>query len=229
MLDQQSSFLNKMTAGAGVIVTWCTLGAIFAGGLWAAFSLQSDFNTLKVQIAELRSELDEAKAGTPGPKGEPGAMGPQGPEGPQGPQGPVGPKGDAADTTQVGLSMSDVNSAVEARLATIGTAPTINATSLLDLFDTSACVPSQEIKASDAYAFYEGMEVCGTDGRLLTKVVDLDTARNKLFFESPDYGQWSVTLGTDQVFSWDEGRKFYFDRISTDGPQPVALLRFARN
>jgi hypothetical protein len=125
--------------------------------------------------------------------------------------------------------MADVEAAITKALAKLpvpsGQSSAVVSTGQAEVtFDTSVCVPADEIRKAKTFVLTKGQEICDSDGSLLTTYEGVDP--NAAYFRNPSTGQWYCSKGNTCQFNWMSGRKFYIERVKEDGGKTFAMFRF---
>jgi hypothetical protein len=230
----------KYMLGVGAIIGVAT--PTFIGGQYVSdlkhemAASQAEVEQLKGQVKQLQTILDATQAniatavrGIKGDKGEQGPRGLTGPEGPVGPRGPAGPAGSGGE----GLSASEVREVVGEMLKSLSLSNSANvsATSTMvdtgGIYDLSACVPFEAIKAADSFTLTKGQEICDSNGALLTTFNGVNDSR-RAYFNDPGQGPWGCSYGSKCKFDWYRSRTFFVERITDKDGKQFTLFRFAK-
>lgn len=215
-----------------------TLGTVF-GVTYGAAKYVTDFEAAKVEIANLRGQitqlheilarlqsapvLTKGERGDPGERGLKGDTGDRGPQGPQGPKGEPGPRGADGST----ITEAEIERMIYSALAKkqISAPPPSSAGSVKQL-SSETCSSFAEFSTKGEISFTDGLEVCGEDGALLLRIINVDAFNRYFRYIKPGEESEVCRLNSVCDFEIDNLSSFVFERVKKVGGNNVAQIRF---
>lgn len=228
----ETSTPMKFIIGFGALLAVAT--PTFIGGQYVADlrhemdAAKREVEFLKGQITQLQGVLGNQSGvtGVRGPKGDKGEPGLQGPRGERGPQGPTGPAGISSGLSEEHIRQiiqQSVQQQIAAMPATTG--GTIQVTlGGADIFNSSGCIPVEQIRNLGTLTLRSGQEFCDRDGRLLARVNDF-MSNGAFYMTRPGTHQDSCMLESTCTLRWLGGKRYVYERLGEDERGRIALLR----
>lgn len=195
-------------------------------------SSRAEVQSLKGQVAQLQSILQNMQgASTPlrGPKGEKGDQGEPGPRGPAGPQGPAATIDDEA-------LLSVVTRIVDSKLqgkATQSRASTerTGANAIIEPMTPNGCIQVSQIKDSTIITLRQGLEFCDETDRIVAKIKHINGPSNTdhtVFIVEPGIKDSQCSIDNTCRFSWLNEQEYTYERSIVKGNDVYAQLRLNR-